>query len=985
MPRLSLLSLLLLLLVSCGGGGGGSAATPAAPTPPPPTYSISGTAQGIPEGSNVSIVLESPPGIPRSQLLLTENGPFTFDWSLQEGASFRVRRIGNPDIISSTLYCAVPPNYASGTVASADIDSIVVDCASRLYSIEGDLYSSDSVLVDTDINDPNALAIDNSSFDTAQVIYSPSTVHGFLTAEPTGNSDNGDAFAGVADVEDFFFVTLGAGQAIRLDVIDHEGLANGNAFEGDLDLFLFDPGQEGKGQSISAGPTEEIIVPDDGDYYVKVEAVSGTSSYILSISENTGGTGMLSRSQSFDFVPGEAIVRMRPGYRPLAQQNARMMNSLSLSHRNDGRASLARFDTATTASLFSPAGNVRALSRSQNEDTNRKMETLRHIKRLQQSPGVEYAEPNYLRRAMAVPNDDVYGQQWSLPMMNLPAAWDITTGIPASDEIIVAIVDTGIFLAHPELENQLVTGYDFISDPDNANDGEDAGGDTDIDPNPDDPGDAEVPGVDESSWHGTHVAGIVAAETNNASGMAGVAWGTNAKLMPLRVLGTQGGTSYDLMQALRYAAGMPNDSETVPSRPADIINLSLGGYGWSEAEKELLEEIYDQGIVVVASAGNDSHFFPAFPASYASVLSVGAVDNGENLASYSNFGLTIDLVAPGGDAPVLPDTDPEGDEILSTTVDDSVDPREGVLGYKSGTSMAAPHVAGMLALMKAVYPELTAEVVRDLLHDGQLTRDLGDPGFDGAFGFGLADALKAVEAVQHIANNTAPLPPTAPPFLIPAPFAIPFLADSPWDLLSQDAVFIFNKGGGNPLPTDISTSEPWLQAEYMDYENPGLLRLYVRADWANMLPGNYFGEVTVSFDTHSPVTIPVVMTIDELLPSGQLGQVYVTLLSADENMNNDPFSESPRMQVFDSTSSYYSFNLVRPGSYYLVVGSDLNNDGLICTPGESCSVYPSLANPEVIVIDENLEDAFFFAPLTLDILREPLSVPGLPSGGIPRE
>lgn len=928
---------LALFLISCGGGGGSGDSGTATPR-----FNVGGTLQGINAGQVgqpgfVTLHLEASSGSVVRSSTFNEDGSFNFNVSLLKGADYRVDVANTPN----HLYCSIAPGSDTGTVPAADVDDIQVSCVNREHTVKGDINSSQSSLVDTDVNDPDGLNIDNSGFDTAQAIYTPSTVQGFLTTEPTGNSD--DAFADIADTDDFFAVSLVAGQVIRLQVAAPD--------EGDLDLILWHDDTTLAGQSTLEGSNEEIAVIADGDYYVNVNAFSGASSYILSIDDGSG-SGILSHSQSVDFVPGEAIVKMRPGYIPLSRQNADVMSAMSLSHRNDSRPTLARFDTVATADL-TPAGTVRALNTG---GVNPRLETLRHIKRLRQTPGVEYAEPNYWRRPLVMtPNDPLYGQQWGLPAMNLPGAWDITTGTPDSGEVIVAIVDTGLFLTHPDLENQLVPGYDFIADPGAAGDGDG------IDPDP-----SDVSGVSSSPWHGTHVAGIVAADTNNGKGIAGVSWG--AKLMPLRVSGGPGSTSYDIMQALRYAAGMENDSGIVPAQAADIINVSLGGPGWLESAKELYESLFEAGIIVVASAGNDDTTSPGFPASYATVLSVGATGFDGDKAYYSNYGLTIDLVAPGGDGI---------NHILSTDVDDIPNPPEAAYAGRSGTSMAAPHVSGMMALMKAVYPELTAEIVRDLLHDTQLTQDIGDSGFDSLYGFGLADALKAVEIAQQLASG-APLLPPAPTFLVPSPDEVSMMGDT------SAPAFIFNKGSGNPMPTSLSTSASWLEARMVEENNPALVRLEVSVDRTNLPEGDHSGEVLVSFDNGDTVTVPVLMTIDTLISSGQLGQVYVVLASADGEMSDDPYSDPVDIQVLDDSSRFYTLDHVRPGAYYIVTGSDIDNDGLICNPGESCGIYPSLDNPEIVVIDEN-SGSLLLDVITPQILREPLSVPGLSAEGVPRE
>jgi serine protease len=220
---------------------------------------------------------------------------------------------------------------------------------------------------------------------------------------------------------------------------------------------------------------------------------------------------------------------------------------------------------------------------------------LRVIKQLRLRPDVISAEPNYIVRHSATPDDTYYPRQWHYPMINLPQAWDITAG---SSEVVVAVVDTGVLMGHPDLQGQLTdNGYDFISDPAFSRDG--TGG---IDPDPDDPGDGSSPGA--SSFHGTHTAGTIAAATNNSRGVAAVGW--NTRVMPIRVLGRGGGTLYDLLQGVRYAAGLPNDAGIILPRPADIINMSLGGGSYSQAAQDVFDQVRAKGIILIAAAGNEA-------------------------------------------------------------------------------------------------------------------------------------------------------------------------------------------------------------------------------------------------------------------------------------------------------------------------------------------------------------------------------------------
>ena len=322
--------------------------------------------------------------------------------------------------------------------------------------------------------------------------------------------------------------------------------------------------------------------------------------------------------------------------------------------------------------------------------------------RLRHNPAVAFVEIDRRVTATLVPNDTYYaGYQWHYfdPVggINLPAAWDLATG----NGVVVAVIDTGI-TPHTDLNANVVTGYDFISDPAAAVDGNGR----DADPN--DPGDwtlADACDVGEpatdSSWHGTHVAGTVAAVTNNAKGVAGVAF--NAKVMPLRVLGHCGGSSSDVDDAIVWAAGGSVPGVPNNPNPVEVINLSLGGEGpCSAADQAAINTAVAAGVVVVASAGNDDLDASAFsPANCQSIIVVAATGKTGARSSYSNFGPAIDVSAPGGDA---------GDYIASTiNTGTTVQLAEGY-GLYQGTSMAAPHVSGTAALMQSAAVSTPAAV-----------------------------------------------------------------------------------------------------------------------------------------------------------------------------------------------------------------------------------------------------------------------------------
>jgi serine protease len=378
--------------------------------------------------------------------------------------------------------------------------------------------------------------------------------------------------------------------------------------------------------------------------------------------------------------------------------------------------------------------------------------------RLSADPSVEYAEPDRRMFPMLAPNDTEYPNQWhyhasatEVGGANLPAAWDITTG---SASIVVAVVDTGI-RPHADLAGRTVAGYDFITDVNIANDG----GGRDADPS--DPGDwvtvaedmgpgpFQGCGVSNSSWHGTHVAGTIGAASNNSSGVAGINWAS--MIQPVRVLGKCGGFTSDIIDGSRWAAGLAVAGVAANTTPAKVLNLSLGGGGaCSAAWQNAIDAIVAAGSVFVVAAGNSAANASGFvPANCVGVITVAANDRTGDLAFYSNFSSTlVEISAPGGET--SPTTT---NGVLSTLNSGTQGPVADNYVFYQGTSMAAPHVAGIASLLFSVNPSLTPAQVLSAI---QSTARVFPPGSScltfNDCGAGIIDAAAAVASVVQSAN-----------------------------------------------------------------------------------------------------------------------------------------------------------------------------------------------------------------------------------------
>ncbi|WP_305080374.1 MULTISPECIES: S8 family peptidase [Microbulbifer] len=360
------------------------------------------------------------------------------------------------------------------------------------------------------------------------------------------------------------------------------------------------------------------------------------------------------------------------------------------------------------------------------------------ISRLQQDPTVEYAEPDLLLQPMATPNDPSYNQQWhyfeATGGLNLPTAWDTTQG----EGVNVAVLDTG-YRPHADLVDNLLPGYDMISD---ATVGQDGNG---RDSDASDPGDWAPAGAcysgspaSNSSWHGTHVAGTIAAATNNGTGVAGVAY--KAKVVPVRVLGRCGGYTSDIADGMIWAAGGNVSGVPANANPAQVLNLSLGGSGsCGSTTQNAINTARSLGATVVVAAGNsNTNASNATPANCSGVVTVASVDRSGGRAWYSNYGSVVDVAAPGGDTSV------SSNGVLSTLNSGSQGPGSDNYAFYQGTSMATPHVAGAAALLYALDGSLTPTEVESILSD--TARSF--PSSCSQCGSGIVDAAAAVAAVS---------------------------------------------------------------------------------------------------------------------------------------------------------------------------------------------------------------------------------------------
>ncbi|WP_323751311.1 S8 family serine peptidase [Marinobacter sp.] len=645
---------------------------------------------------------------------------------------------------------------------------------------------------------------------------------------------------------------------------------------------------------------------DPRDYQVVVRNVgSMPARYVLLKTAGTSQQDAAYEWPSHEFVEGEAIVT-------LAGSASQQASPMSTQSRTTGR------QLGERTWLHSMSAKTRAA-----EGVGRPGNTLEWIRSLRQQPGVEFVTPNYQMRSQSPVGEPLYGKQWHYGMINGPIAWQIEPSGGAG--VNVAVLDTGLFRAvgsptwHPDLHPNVAQGRDFV---DNDND-------------PRDPGSS----IGGNVFHGTHVAGIIASVIDN-KGSGGVAF--RSDLLPVRVLNGSGtGSSADLIDAIAW---LVNSGSGQPPR-AQVVNMSLGGLPEIPQLESAIAEGVDKGVLFVAAAGNGATSQKSYPAASLNVLAVSAVDGGGNLASYSNFGSWIDLAAPGGDAGRDANTDGAADLVWSASAVLRSGQYEPDYRGLQGTSMAAPHVSGALAMMKAEKPDLDYGEVRALLESGELTAFSGtrsDP-----LGFGLLDAAKAVSAASN-------------------GFSGAVLSASPAVVsLSNEGVeaqeIQLNTYGSAPVTSASVESHPaWLSVTADFSREPFVLDVALMQDQlAPDVPAR--GDIVVNYNVSKKLRIPVIGQLITDEKARNAGTHFVLLVDTEPNEQGVyPAEAQVTVTVQNGQYSFHfeaddgeeplALNEVTPGDYYLVAGTDIDGDGFICQSGEACAEYPVSGLREVITI-----------------------------------
>lgn len=803
-------------------------------------------------------------------------------------------------------------------------------------SISGKIFAALNNLVDVDTRDLIEPNVNNNSFGVAQVISSRTLLSGIV--------DNNDPV-------DFYQVQLQESQRLMVQVADSE--ANTGSYDL-VTLSLYSSNTDDspivKTTDIVSGRFDStLLVPSSGNYFIKIEAENPSSTS----PSNTVDHGIYSlsidtalASSSSEFVLGEVNVLLKPNRQYMAQGLRTQMDlgrfkNLSL---DDARALMASANITYTSSfpVLSASSSTNKTS-VQTSIQQQRWEVLQVVEILSQHDDIEIAEPNWKRYSLAtsaisttpVVNDPFYASQWHYDTINLPQAWQ-ELGANRGEGVVVAVLDTGVLTGHPDLASNLIAGYDYV--------GNGFQGSQDSDAN--DPGDKSI-GDQRSSFHGTHVAGTIAAVANDRGGI-GVA--PDVKIMPIRVLGKNGGSSSDIIAGVCFAAKLQKSTQAgcgntnTATKAADIINLSLGGTGYSQIEQNVYNAVMDAGIIVIAAAGNEATSDAFYPAAYDRVVSVSAIAQNLEQANYSNFGNTIDVAAPGGDFS-------KDSGIYSTWGDDRTNTTMFTYGSLQGTSMAAPHVAGVAALMKSVKPDLTHTEFLGYLNAGDLTQDIGVTGRDTIYGHGLIDAHKAVLLVKAGATPQL-LSSNNQLFFNVSQSRLSFI-------LTTDGV---DSNDAGDLTVTVQNA-PWLSVQKesdagsgTSSENGiGLGSNIVTVNREEMSEGRYEGQLLIESTQLPDLLITVILQIGNPEVSANAGVQYVLLIAEDAEAGEDGATESVAgSSALLAIDGQYSYEVsgIKKGRYTVSTGSDLDFDNIICDSGESCGQYPTLDRPIIITISE---------------------------------
>ncbi len=833
------------------------------------------------------------------------------------------------------------------------------------FSFSGTLTANQFLRVDSDINDVVAPPVDNggaTDIASAQLVSNPAIISGYVTATATGQAT--DNFETTTDEFDGYRVSLATGQNILLDIADFDSSAPTAT---DLDLFLTDT----DGVIIATSQSflnsfEAVTVSSSGDFLIFVRAFEGSSNYTLTISSELATAAVYTQIDVDKVAPNLLAVDGEPrtatarnyvnAHADAGSMRDGLMRGAQLSNLDSPRLmtevmSVLGSDALRKRTLQDIVAETRGAALQSTSPADRlladRLATIDLAKRLNVLEGADIFQPvQYLEQAQisSDPNPDPF-LQWNLFDVDWPNAQTIAPPSSFAKTPVVAVLDSGIQNAHPDIQSSVIDQRDFVT-ADIDGDGFDANAEQDVDPFDPDPGNCH-------GFHGTHVSSTATAPQNN-TGITGVV--PTADLIAIKLsfdlsTGPQGDLCRlivgDLPNAIRYAAQLPNASGAIPPERADVINMSLGSLSFNAAINAAVQDAINAGVVVVASAGNaggtPQEEFPNFPAALDGVVAVAATDLQRERAFYSSFYSEVDIAAPGGDSGADLNGDGIGDGVVAGVGVLSGSAFEPGFAQYNGTSMAAPHVAAGIAMMRAINPSLTPQDINNLIAAGDLTVDIGAPGKDNETGFGLMSLSKMAEAAFAADGGGVP----EATVLTVSPSRLDY-----GPALTQITVDVGRLGPGDLSVTNV-VGDPGLFLpngdSWVTFNGPGtsdgLGSYQFFADrtalQAELGDGGFTGTLAFQLSDGSSTTLPVSILIGADSTGAETAPVFV--LAQLQNPDTGEFETAEQFtaaQGVAQSTAVVSFDGLEGGEYRLIFGTDMDNDGFICDNGELCGAFP---------------------------------------------
>ena len=893
--------LALIFLFGCGGGGGGGSA-PVAPAPAQVTVSLTGSASTLDQGQTFTLTWSS-----TSATSCTASGTWsgTKATSGSEAFSTSDSPIGD---YSFGLQC-------SGSGGSSASSSVSLKLIEPLYNLSGKVQVAYNSFTDSDVPNSEYTSTSNGATDVAQDLSLPSQLVGYVSQD--------------TDEWDVYKVNASKNQGVAIEIVDFH---RDDPSKNNLNLVVTDLDNKIVQYSVSVNSYEYLVMPE-GEYFIAIHAFSGASKYVLSIGTRFSKSYSTSVfSSKYDYQDDKLLIQKNE-LLSLAQEASReqseLLDQLGFDYKNDNSSYIHSEKSEyldprkvfKKFGLFNDSSQMSRSLRAQNPEVVSQAEK-RHFLALLNAKTPQYTIlPNVSVSGSAFSTDQEYYKQWHHVATNLDDALN-SIGQTTKD-IVVAVVDSGrpsknsaayndISFTNDEMD--FLTGFAGLGKSylgGNDADGSDGGIDNDAT-------DDLIVSETRYTSHGTHVASTIAAK-NNGSYINGMA----VKVMPVRVIpnGPFSGSLNDILQGLKYAAGLSNDSLLLPSKRADIINASLGIKGGGGSEYcEYIKPIVDTGVIFVAASGNDASggfSVSSWPANCPGVISVGAHDIGFNRAPYSNFNSSVDISAPGGDNN-SGDRNGDGE-------------KDGVYAWINaiqrapldGTSMAAPQVAGAIGLMMSIKPNLTYDDVSSMLASGLMTRDLGPTGRDDSFGHGALDIAKAISSLDTFDSSASK--------------TFGSLTQSTYDFgTDKESInMTLVKYGSSDIKVTRLACDNCDGLSYGTTSNEeGFGEYTIALDRAVYENGTYHNAIYFVYDNGTYSRAYITYNVGPEPPIGSIEVAYIGL--------RDSSGEFITYQKLDLTlgTADFSFIDLKEGPYDIVIATDIDGDDSWCTSGEFCRFFP---------------------------------------------